>query len=138
MDADQESQDNLGIIVNPDVQQMWRERMSADARMKHDDLGDALLHALNEILCGGSNYKQLVPANTSLDRNRTVVVCVEPVLTFWAVVHCTWNLYELENFGCYESSFDRMTSYRSAKTIRTISGECQRADGSRNVRVVLR
>jgi len=63
--------------------------------MKLDDLGDALLHALNELLCGGSNYRQLVPASSSLQCNRSVVVAVHPNMTYWAALHVTWNKYEL-------------------------------------------
>jgi len=51
-------------------------------------LGDALLHALGDVLYGATKYKQLVPNIVSL-HNRTVVVTVSREYTYWAVVHCT-------------------------------------------------
>ena len=46
--------------------------MERNPRVKLDDVGDALLHSLNDILCGGSSYRQLVPSNVALHCNRTV------------------------------------------------------------------
>jgi len=75
--------------------------MESDSNIKQDDVGDALLHALNNILCGGSNYRQLVHSNVSVCCNQTVVVAVCPDYTYWVVIHCTWNIYTLEDVGCY-------------------------------------
>jgi OTU-like cysteine protease len=61
------------------------------------------LHALSDILCGGSNYRQLRPATSSLHDNRTVVIAVLPSDTFWVVIHSSWNHFRLEAFGKYAS-----------------------------------
>jgi len=87
--------------------------------VRRHDVGDALLHSLNEILCGGSNYKQLVPASCSLHSNRTVVITVTPSVTYWIVIHCLWNVFELEDFGQFESHLDDKF-YRSQEVINQI------------------
>jgi len=63
----------------------------------------ALLHALNEILCGSSNYTPLIPSNPSLHVNRSVIVTVMPDEVFWVVMQCTWNVFVLENMGVSDS-----------------------------------
>ena len=78
MDADDGKQENMGVSVVREVQELWQERILNDRNVKLDDVGDALLHALNGVLCGGSKYRQLVPTNVSLHCNRTVVVAVCP------------------------------------------------------------
>lgn len=103
MEADNASQDEMGLTVEPVLQARWR---STDRRTKMDDVGDAVLHALNDLLCGGSNYRQLLPANSALQSNRTVVVAVQPDATYWAVLHVTWNRYELIDFGTYCSCLE--------------------------------
>jgi len=104
--ADSAKEENLQIAVDGQVRDFWMSRLKWNARTKLDDVGDALLHALNEILCGGSNYKQLVPDNTSLHCNRTVVLAVEKDTTYWVVLHCTWNMFVLEDFGLYPSDVE--------------------------------
>ena len=101
--ADEMKQQDMGVNIDHDLQEMWLEKIDADRAVKLDDVGDALLHSLKAILCGGSAYKQLVPSNSALQCNRTVVVSVQQDLTYWAVLHCTWNIHELENFGVYSS-----------------------------------
>jgi len=119
--ADADKQENLGINVDATVQETWMDRIeSVPNRLKLDDLGDALLHALNELLCGGSNYKQLVPGNSALHSNRTVVVSVLRDMTHWAVLHCTWNMFELENFGAYPMDIGRDMTLDSASTVNLI------------------
>ncbi len=66
-----------------------------------NDAGDALLHALNEILCGASKYRELTPSDMSLHCNRTIALALKPDYTYWTVLHCTWNTFELEDFGMY-------------------------------------
>jgi len=75
-----------------------------DSRVKLDDVGDALLHALNELPSGSSAYKQLVPAAPSVHVNRTVAVVVFPSTTYWIVLNCHWNTFILENFGFFDAS----------------------------------
>jgi hypothetical protein len=119
MKADDSEQEDLGINVDLELQQTWQRRIMENPNIKLDDVGDALLHALNEILCGGSNYKQLIPTNSSLHSNRTVVFTVLPALTYWIVLHCTWNIFELEDFGIYESQLENHV-FRSPQTVRMI------------------
>jgi len=69
--------------------------------VKLDDVGDALLHALDEVLCGSSQFKQLVPAAPSVHVNRTVAVAVFPDTTYWVVINCRWNTFVFENFGYF-------------------------------------
>ena len=44
----------------------WKELDSSHTATKLDDLGDALLHALDEILCGSSNCRPVNPACTQV------------------------------------------------------------------------
>lgn len=103
VDADDDKQDGMGVAVDDDMQQLWRRRLADVANIKLDDLGDALIHALNDIVCGGSNYRQLVPSNISLHCNRTVVLAVKRDYTHWAVLHCAWNTFELEDYGVFDT-----------------------------------
>jgi hypothetical protein len=104
MEANTEQQQNLGVQIDGGLQLEWQTRIRSTAgKLKLDDLGDALLHALNELLCGSTNYRQLVPDTPSVHNNRTVVLAILPHVAYWAAVHCTWNRFELEDFGTYES-----------------------------------
>ena len=103
IDADKDKEDDMAIIMNQEVRSRLKSQMISNPRMKLDDLGDAFLHALNEILCGGTNYKQLVSANPSIHSNRSVAVLVLPHATYWIVLNCTWNRFRLEDVGIYDS-----------------------------------
>lgn len=116
MEADDVRQEELGLAIDPHLQEFWLRGLEANPRQKTDDVGDALLHALNDLLCGGSNYRQLVPPNSSLQSNRTVVVAVQPDMTYWAVLQVTWNRYELLDFGSYDSYLLK-DIYRQPSTI---------------------
>ena len=119
MVADEDRQTSMGVSVVREVQEQWRGRMERNPNIKLDNVGDALLHGLNDILCGGSNYRQLVPSNVALDCNRTVVVAVCPNCTYWCVIYCTWNILTVENLGCYMSLFNSKY-YNSEQTVRDI------------------
>ena len=99
MQADASKQANMQVDVCPQLQQTWQRLIAHDPKVKLDDLGDALLHALGDVLCGATKYRQLVPSSISLHNNRTVVVTVCRDYTYWAVIHCTWNTFELEDIG---------------------------------------
>jgi len=43
----------------------WKELDSSRMVTKFDDLGNTLFHAMDEILCGSSNYRPLIPASES-------------------------------------------------------------------------
>ena len=96
---------------------MWKRKQETGEVKKFDDLGDVLLHALNEILCGASNYRALVPASPSLHINRSVIVTVLRTKVYWVVIHCTWNLFTPENFGVYSSQLDKNQVYKLKATI---------------------
>jgi hypothetical protein len=83
--ADEADQVDLGVTVNPEVQHLWRHRIQDNtSSIKLHDVGDALLHCLNGILCT-SNYMQLVPSAISLHANRTIVIAVLPQTTCWVI-----------------------------------------------------
>jgi hypothetical protein len=66
---------------------------------KYDDLGDALLHALNEILCNCPRFQQLVPSSVTLQKNRTVVMVILPVKAYWITMKCFWNQFVIEDMA---------------------------------------
>jgi len=84
---------------------------------KFDDLGDSLLHALNKILCGSLNYRPLVPYNPSVHINRTVVLTILPDKIYWVVLHCTWNLFILENLGVSHLNLHKNQRFAARETI---------------------
>ena len=100
--ADDQQLQQMKITVHENVQKYWREKIAADSSVKLD-VGDALLHALDELLCGSSNYRQLVPATPTVHVNRTIAVAVFPEMTYWVVLNCRWNAFVFENFGWFDS-----------------------------------
>jgi hypothetical protein len=86
----------MQVEIDAGVQEFWSDTISCG---KVDDMGDALLHALDEVLCGSSNYRQLLPPSSALRRNRTVVVVVLPDQVFWATVECVCNEFTIQDFG---------------------------------------
>lgn len=53
----------------------WRQTLEADNGFKLDDLGDAFLHVIGDLVCGSFNYKQLVPVGSAiLCNNRTIAL----------------------------------------------------------------
>jgi len=114
--ADDDRQSNMGVSVVREVQDLWRQRTENDSNIKLDDAGDVLLHGLNDILCGGSSYRQLVPSNMGVHSNWTVVIAACPEYTYWAVViHCTWNIFMVEDVGWYQTNLSSRY-YNSAQT----------------------
>ena len=103
VEADEEQLQQMKLNVHENVQKYWREKIASDSAIKLDDAGDALLHALDELLCGSANFRQLVPAAPSVHVNRTAVIAVFPETTYWIVLNCRWNTFLFENFGCFSS-----------------------------------
>jgi hypothetical protein len=64
------------------------------------------LHSLNEVLCGSTNYRQLVPASSAISSNRTVVIAVLPHTIYWIALLCQFNLFTIEDMGTYESGLE--------------------------------
>ena len=119
MEADRAKEEDMKVMVSAGVREMWQCMIVQDPKVKLDDLGDALLHALNDILCGSSKYRQLVPSSVSLHNNRTVVVSVCRDHTYFAVIHCTWNTFEVEDLG-YELTGLTSAYFNSQQTERDI------------------
>ena len=101
--ASEEQLQQMKLTVHDNVQDYWREKIASDSSVKLDDVGDALLHALDELLCGSTNFKQLVPAAPSVHVNRTVAIAVFPDTTYWVVLNCRWNTFVFEHFGYFSS-----------------------------------
>jgi len=103
--ADDQQLQQMKITVHENVQKYWREKIAADSSVKLDDVGDALLHALDGLLCGSSNsnYRQLVPATPTVHVNRTIAIAVFPEMMYWVALNCRWNAFVLENFGWIDS-----------------------------------
>ena len=118
MQADSDQLADLPISVDDEVRTHWQEKLHTK-RVKLDDVGDALLHALDELLCGSNNFQQLLPASPSLHNNRTVALAMFPSVTFWIVLHCTWNMFVFENFGWYDSKL-QTCYFKHESTVETI------------------
>jgi hypothetical protein len=127
IDADVAQQAEMQISVQAELQMQWREQIAKGLGRKLDDLGDALLHSLNEILCGSSNYRPLVPATPSLHVNRSIVLGCFQNFTYWIVLHCTWNLFTIENVGVYESRLAKNICFKSPVTVQRIAGGLEAA-----------
>jgi hypothetical protein len=117
MNADEEQLEDMKIEIDEELAMHWKQRLSREGtRVKLDDVGDALLHALSDILCGSSNYKQLTPSTSSLRSNRTIAVAVYPELTYWVVINCAYNTFTIENLGMFRSYLENRF-YKSESTV---------------------
>jgi len=109
-------QDEMQLTIDAEIQKRWRNDKSVT---KFDDLGDSLLHALNDILCGSSRYRQLIPSTHALHTNRTVVLQIMPAQVFYVVLHCSWNVVTIEYFDTYDITLPS-TTYQHQSTIDVI------------------
>ena len=117
MHADFDQQRDMQVDVSDTLQEHWKELDSSRTVRKFDDLGDALLHALDEILCGTSNYRPLIPASPSLRVNRSVILTIMPDhQIYWVVLHCSWNAFSVENMGVSDSHLERNQKYAGRDT----------------------
>jgi hypothetical protein len=99
--TDSDLQD-MHLTIDTEVQKRWQNNKSVT---KFDDLGDSLLHALNDILCGSSNYRQLIPSTPALHTNRILVLQVMPSQVYYVVLNCSWNVVAIEYIGIYDITF---------------------------------
>ena len=120
--ADFDQKMELQVDMSDTLQGHWKELDSSRTVTKFDDLGDALLHALDEILCGSSNYRPLIPASPALNVNRSVILAVLPDKIYWVVLQCTWNAFTLENMGVSDSHLYRHQKYSGRDTAEFIKG----------------
>ena len=116
VDADEQKMEQMKLIVHEKVQNYWRHELALDSKVKLDDAGDSVLHALDELLCGSSNFRQLVPAAPTVHVNRTVAVAAFPVVSYWIVLNCRWNAFVVENFGLLKCDL-RDNYYKDASTV---------------------
>ena len=119
IESDKEQMQQMKLSIDNNVQEYWRERIASRPSIKLDDVGDALLHALDELLCGSTNFKQLVPAAPSVHVNRTVAITVFPENTYWIVLNCQWNMFVFENFGHFSSGLHNCY-FKNPTTVDTI------------------
>ena len=56
INANDEQLNDMQISVDDTVRACWRERITQNNSIKLDDVGDALSHALGEILCGSTDF----------------------------------------------------------------------------------
>jgi hypothetical protein len=87
-DSDQEE---MKLSVSADVRSERIRRISEVD--KCDDLGDALLYTIDQILCGSPNLCKIsAPVNNHpFGDSRTVVVMVLPDILYYVVVSCSLN-----------------------------------------------
>jgi len=123
IDADEEQQEDLGITISESFQETWKQRKASKQVTKFDDLGDSFLHAVDEMLCGSTSYRQLIPAEPSVHINRTVVLAVYPDTTYWVVIHCTWNLFTIENIGVTDTCLSQNAIYNSPQTVNLLKNQ---------------
>jgi hypothetical protein len=107
----------MQVEIDGDTQIYWRNRKDVT---KFDDLGDALLHALDATLCQSSKYRQLIPASPTLHKNRTVAVVVLPEKAFWVTMECVWNKFVIEDLGLFSTNVRKLTFSRE-QTIEAIT-----------------
>ena len=123
IEADEQQKEDLGVTVSASFQETWKQKKAANQVKKFDDLGDSFLHAVDEVLCGSTSYRQLIPATPSLHINRTVVLAVYPDSTYWVVLNCTWNLFTIENLGVTETCLPQNAIFRSRETIELLKNQ---------------
>ena len=87
--ADDDQLKDMKLQVNELVKEYYISQLNENTSVKLDDLGDALLHALKDIVCGSSNYKQALPKTVSLYDNRTVGIMIYPDKIYWVVIACS-------------------------------------------------
>ena len=119
VEAGDEQLQQMKLTMDSSVQQYWHAKLTTDPSVKLDDVGDALLHALDELLCGSTNFKQLLPAAPSVHVNRTVGLVVFLRTTHWIVLSCRSNTFLLENIGCF--TYDLCNRiFKDPSTVETI------------------
>ena len=124
--ADDDQLKDMKLQVHELIKEYYFSQLNENTYVKLDDLGDALLHALKDIVCGSSNYKQVLPKTVSLYDNRTVGIMIYPDKIYWVVIACSWNSYICEAIGAFEwRSFNDNDKYLDDKFVdRIIAGIC--------------
>jgi hypothetical protein len=108
VNASADEQKEMNLQINTYIQRYWKSKIEASrSRLRLHDLGDAFLHALNEIVCPVSNYRQLIPADAVLKNNRSTLLYFLFDRVYWVTVSCYFNKFVLEAMGSYVPFYDR-------------------------------
>jgi hypothetical protein len=120
INATAEQQTDMGVTITEGVQDEYRDKLQHQPNTKLDDLGDAFLHAISGVMVR-SNYQQMVPPNTSLQCNRTIMLAVTWTHSYWSILNVTGNRYLLEALGYFENHLQGVT-YSDPSTLQNAHG----------------
>jgi hypothetical protein len=102
----------MNLHINSAVQTYWQNKLKADPNLRVHDLGDAFLHAIDEIVCKVSNYRQLIASDPVLKNNRSTILYFLLEQVFWVTVSCYFNKFILEDMGSYKPNYNKMTYFK--------------------------
>jgi len=105
----------------------WKELNASHTVTKFDDLGNALLHALDEVLCGSSNYRPLITGSTALHANHSVILTILPDHIYRLVLQCTWNAFTMVNMGLSDSHLYTHQKYSGRDTAEFINNNLDKS-----------
>jgi hypothetical protein len=113
MNASPSDQSDMKMIINPPLQDVWRKKIAASSsQLRLHDLGDAFLHAIDEVICKMTNYRQLVPCDPVLSNNRSILFYFLQTKVYWVVITCYFNKFVLEDFDWYSPSYERVRCFK--------------------------
>ena len=92
----------MKLQVDETVKQFYLCLLNENTSTKLNDLGGAFPHALKDIVCGSSNYKQVLPKTVLLYDNRTVGIMIFPDKIYWVAISYSWSLHICEAIGAFE------------------------------------
>jgi hypothetical protein len=139
-DATKEAQ--MKLQLDDGVRNTHAARMACDPNVRLHDLGDALMHALRGLLCGGSGSSRVVPTAPSLYSNRTVAISYFPREAYWvSVLVSAVHGFLVEGMGCFNWQGDNdnprfLTKAYSMRVKRSVSRPSE--VGSRELGVALK
>ena len=79
----------MQLQANGLVKIYYVSQLNENTSIKLDDFGDVLLSALRDIVCGYSNYKQVLPKTASWHDNIIVGIMIYPDKIYWIVIACS-------------------------------------------------
>jgi hypothetical protein len=120
VNADIDDQKNMGLQINANLQTEWKRRLTADPNCRVHDLGDAFLHALDEIVCKMTNYRQLMSTDPVLNNNRSTILYFMMDQVYWVTVSCYFNKFVLEDIGSCKPNYERRTYLKEMNFDRVI------------------
>jgi hypothetical protein len=117
--ASKQQQEDMQVLIENEIQQWFSHKLQSHPRMKLDDYGDALLHALNGLLCGSSNYQQLLPTSPILHNNRSIILTILPSEAYFVSLNCSWEKLIIEDIQKCPMVLSGLT-YKDTETIEPI------------------